>query len=172
MKDHQTNRLLFLSVIALMTNCWRLLFQIRHQIPSTAPQPTSSFIRCSVPQVWFNNDQELLSQHQNIFTDTIRNLDAYQVVLTLLPLCDNRVWKCYSWQWLLKNGDGFPFPPPFDIIAVAKMKREYRKDGILCGHLHQMFIFMFFMKTRFFFHSKEVTKFLQRLHKSTLEWVC
>ena len=143
-----------------------------YQIPSTAPQSTSSFIRCSVPQVWFNNDQELLSQHQNIFTDTIRNLDAYQVVLTLLPLCDNRVWKCYSWQWLLKNGDGFPFPPPYDIIAVAKKKREYRKDGILCGHLHQMFIFMFFMKTRFFFHSKEVTKFLQRLRKSTLEWVC
>ena len=49
-----------------------------------------------------------------------------------LQLYDNRVSKCYDCQCSLKNGDGFPFPPPYDIIAVAKMKREYRKDGILC----------------------------------------
>ena len=42
-----------------------------HQIPSTAPQSTSSFNRCLVPQVRFNNDQNLMSQYQNIFTDTI-----------------------------------------------------------------------------------------------------
>ena len=67
-----------------------------YHIPSTAPQFTSSFNRCSVPQVWFNNDQNLLNQHQNIFSDTIRNLDANQVVLTLLQLCNYRVSECYG----------------------------------------------------------------------------
>ena len=103
-----------------------------YQTPPTALQSTSSFNRCSVPRVRLNNDQNLLRQHQNIFTDIIRNLDVNQVVLTLFQLCDNRVSKCYGCQWPLKNGDGFPFPPPYDVIAVAKMKREYRKDRILC----------------------------------------
>ena len=60
------------------------------------------------------------------------NLDVNQVVLTLLQLCDNRVPKGYGCQWPLKNGDGFHFPPPYDITAVTKIKKEYRKDGILC----------------------------------------
>ena len=34
-----------------------------YQIPSTALQSTSSFNRCSVPQVRFNNYQNLLRQH-------------------------------------------------------------------------------------------------------------
>ena len=33
-----------------------------YQIPSTAPQSTSSFNHCSFPQVRFNNDQNLLSR--------------------------------------------------------------------------------------------------------------
>ena len=93
-----------------------------YQIPSTATKSTSFFNRCSVPQVRFNNDQNLLRKHQNIFTDTKRNLDANQVALTLLQPCDNGLSKCYGCQWPLKNGDGFPFPPPCDV----------RKDGILC----------------------------------------
>ena len=122
-------------------------------MPSTAPQSTSSFNRCSGPQVRFNNDKNLLSQHQNIFTDTIRSLNANQVLLTLLQLDDNRVSKCYGCQWPLKNGDGFPFSPPYDIIPIAKMKREYRKDGILCETPpSNIFIFTFFMKTRLFHH--------------------
>ena len=94
-----------------------------------------------------------MSQHQNIFTDTIRNLDDNQVVLTLMQLCKNQVSKCYGCQWSLKNGDGFPFPPPYDIIAVAKMKREYRKDEILCEAPPSNVYFHFFMKTRLFHHS-------------------
>ena len=104
--------------------------------------------RCSVPQVRFNNDQNL-SQHQNIFTDTIHNLDVNQIVLTLLQLCDNRVSKGYGCQWPLKNGDGFHFLPPYDITAVAKVKKEYKKDGILCEATPSNVYFLVFHENPF-----------------------
>ena len=43
----------------------------------------------------------------------------------------------------------FPFPPPCDIIAVAKMKREYRKDGILCEAPPSNFYFHVFHEKPF-----------------------
>ena len=152
-RDHQTNHLLFLSVTAHMTNCWHLLFQITHI--KYYQQYTIYFIL-----------QSLLSSSTSIqqwskpsdsapkyFYWHHSNFDANQVVLTLLQLCDNRVSKCYGCQWPIKNGVGFPFPPPCDIIAVAKMKRGYRKEGILCEAPPSNVYFHVFHENPLFHHS-------------------
>ena len=43
-------------------------------------------------------------------------------------LCDKRVSVCQGCHGPVKN-NGLPFPPPYDLVVVTKMHREYFKEG-------------------------------------------
>ena len=148
-KDHQTNRLLFLSVLAHMTNCWHLLFQITH---IKYHQQHHNLLHPSIAAQFLKFDSTMITDYDHDYRHHTQ-LKFQSSVLTLLQLCNNRLSKCYGCQWPLKNGDGFPFLPSYNIIGVAKTKRAYRKGGILCEAPPSNVYFYVFHKTRLFHHS-------------------
>ena len=51
-----------------------------------------------------------------------------EFVITLLSLCDKRVSICYGCKHKMKYQGAIP-APPFDLVVVTKMRRDYYADG-------------------------------------------
>ena len=62
------------------------------------------------------------------FINATREVTCNKVLITLVNFCDKRVSVYQGCNGPVKN-NGLQFPPPFDLVAATKMRREYFKDG-------------------------------------------
>ena len=80
-----------------------------------------------------------ISQERNhnvqgyVFLGAHSTINENQFVLSSLSSCDARVSSCYGCDRPLKiimaDGSKRIPDPPFDLVLITKMRREYRKDG-------------------------------------------
>ena len=80
-----------------------------------------------------------ISQERNhnvqgyVFLGAHSTINENQFVLSSLFSCDARVSSCYGCDHSLKiimaDGSKWILDPPFDLVLITKMRREYRKDG-------------------------------------------
>ena len=61
------------------------------------------------------------------FINVIRDVTCNELLTTLVNLCDKRVSICNGCNGPVKNCV-LPFPPPYDLVIVTKIRREYCKD--------------------------------------------
>ena len=68
-----------------------------------------------------------------IFVGAHNTINENQFALSSLFSCDARVSTCYGCDHSLKiimaDGSKWILDPPFDLVLITKMHREYRKDG-------------------------------------------
>ena len=73
------------------------------------------------------------AQGYYVFLGAHSTINENKFVLSSLSSCDARVSSCYGCDRLLKiimvDGSKRIPDPPFDLVLITKMRREYRKDG-------------------------------------------
>ena len=67
---------------------------------------------------------------QGYFNGLLKDIKN-EFVITLLSLCDKRVSICYGCTHELKYQVAIP-APPFDLVVLTKMRRDYYPDGKKC----------------------------------------
>ena len=67
---------------------------------------------------------------QRYFNGPLKDIKN-EFVITLLSLCDKRVSICYGCTHELKYQVAIP-APPFDLVVLTKMRRDYYPDGKKC----------------------------------------
>ena len=119
-------------------------------IPVATPepiQPPYSMLHRSIKNRVTLQQQSNMDMRFNSYIDQERNhnvqgyvflgahntINENQFVLSSLSSCDARVSSCYGCDHPLKiimaNGSKRTPDPPFDLVLIIKMHREYRKDG-------------------------------------------
>ena len=88
----------------------------------------------------------LLSIPKHFFTH------FWKIFLTKKSMKLERLLCLSSCNSPVKN-NGLPFPSPYDLVAAAKMRREYFKDEKSRCMDHQMITFMYFTRISSPFHS-------------------
>ena len=81
-----------------------------------------------LPTVFDISGQPVASQ--GYFNGPLKDIKN-EFVITLLSLCDKRVSICYGCTHELKYQGAIP-APPFDLVEVTKMRRDYYIDGEKC----------------------------------------
>ena len=86
--------------------------------------------------MWFNSciDQERNHNVQvYVFLGAHNTINENQFVLSSLSSCDARVFSYYGCNRplniIMADGSKRISDPPFDLVLITKMHREYRKDG-------------------------------------------
>ena len=119
-----------------------------------------------LPTVFDISGQPVASQ--GYFNGPLKDIKN-EFVITLLSLCDKRVSICYGCTHELKYQVAIP-APPFDLVVLTKMRRDYYPDGKKCQPAPSNVYFHAVYNNPFFTPFECIQRKLITLHVNRLQF--
>ena len=98
--------------------------------PKTCSHPSNinNLQLISSKSLQYQCNNQLTQVYPNVFVNTLKDVKDNEVIVTLISMCDKRVSVCNGCSNPLKF-NGYQLMAPYDLVLIAKMRREYYNDG-------------------------------------------